>query len=89
MTNATVEWLVDGDRIAQSLQQAGAKSASGEGGLVLDFSGVRRIDAGGLSALEEIVSTGKPAKVVLIGVSVDVYKVLKLAKLEGRLSFVN
>ncbi|HZD32361.1 MAG TPA: STAS domain-containing protein [Candidatus Angelobacter sp.] len=89
MTIASGGWLVDGDHIAESLQRAQAKSASGEGNLVLDFTGVRRIDPSGVSALEEIVNAGEPAKVVLVGVNVTVYKVLKLAKLGGRLSFIN
>lgn len=83
--------LVDGDRVAQSLQQATAKWDSGDGDVLLDFSGVRRIDTSGVTALEEMATAaeGKPVKVSLRGVNVDVYKVLKLAKLAARLSFLN
>jgi len=52
---------------------------------------VRRIDATALRALEEFarVADEKAVKVVLRGVSVDVYKVLKLVKLTRRFSFLN
>ena len=57
----------------------------------LDFSSVRRLDTGGLRALEDFVGAadGKTVKVTLRGVNVDVYKVLKLARLSSRFSIVN
>lgn len=86
------DWLkVDGDRVALSLQEAQAKLDSSEGELVLDFSAVRRIDPGALRAMEDLASAAdeKPVKVALRGVNVDVYKVLKLARLSSRFSIVN
>ena len=82
---------VDGERLAHALQQASEKLDSAEGELILDFSSVRRIDLGGLAAIEKLASQveGKSLKVVLRGVNVDVYKVLKLVKLTPRFSFVN
>jgi anti-anti-sigma regulatory factor len=86
------DWLlVDGNRVAESLQEAQAKLASGQGEIVLDFSAVRRIDTSGLQAVEDFVDAAekKSVKVAFRGVNVDVYKVLKLAKLTPRFSFVN
>ncbi len=85
-------WLeVDGSRVAQVLNEAGEKLDSGGGDVFLDFSAVRRIDPSGLRALEEFVGVAdeKMVKITLRGVNVDVYKVLKLARLSSRFSIVN
>jgi anti-anti-sigma regulatory factor len=57
--------------------------------VVLDFSGVRRLDAGGLRALEQLVAKARErsVKVELQGVDVEVYKVLKLMALAGQFIF--
>jgi anti-anti-sigma regulatory factor len=62
-----------------------------QGELVLDFSTVRRIDMATLAVLEQLAvrAAARPVKVVLLGVNVDVYKVLKLSKLSQRFSFQN
>ena len=86
------DWLkIDGDRVAQTLQEAQAKLDGTEGELVLDFSTVRRVDPAALRALEDFADAAdaKSVKVALRGVNVDVYKVLKLAKLAPRFSIVN
>jgi anti-anti-sigma regulatory factor len=88
----TADWtIVDGEHVAQSLQQVQAKLDSAEREVLLDFSAVRRIDPSGLNAMEELASATheKSIEVVLRGVNVDVYKVLKLAKLTTGFSFVN
>jgi len=84
-------WLeIDGNGVTHALQTALEKldGAAGEG--VLDVSSVRRIDASALRAIENLASTvdGKAAKVVLRGVNVEIYRVLKLTKLAPRFSFV-
>ncbi|HWS97874.1 MAG TPA: STAS domain-containing protein [Candidatus Methylomirabilis sp.] len=87
-----VDWhKVDGDRVAQDLAEAREKLIRAEGEVLLDFSGVRRIDPSGLHAVEDfaVAADAKSVKVVLRGVNVDVYKVLKLARLTGRLAFVS
>jgi anti-anti-sigma regulatory factor len=73
------------------VQQAAKQLESTGGEVFLDFSSVRRIDSSSLRAIEELASTAeqKDVKVVLRGVSVDVYKVLKLMKLASRFSFVH
>jgi anti-anti-sigma regulatory factor len=82
---------IDDQRVVPALQVAGEKLDSTQGETVLDFSSVRRIDSSALRALEEFarLADEKAVKVVLRGVNVDVYKVLKLMKLTRRFSFVN
>ena len=87
-----VDWhKVDGQRVAQDLQEAQAKLNGSEGEVLLDFSGVCRIDPHGLFAVEDFAKAAeeKAVKVSLRGVNVDVYKVLKLARLTPRFSFVS
>jgi len=85
-------WLnIDEKRVVPALQEAREKLDSTDGEAVLDFSCVCRIDSSGLRAMEEFVGVAKDkgVKVVLCGVSVGVYKVLKLAKLASRFSFAS
>jgi anti-anti-sigma regulatory factor len=81
---------VDGEIVAEALQAAGEKLDGAGGELVLDLSSVRRVDRNALKALEELAASAddKAVKVVLRGVNVNVYKVLKLARLAPRFSFV-
>ena len=84
-------WLkIDEERIVQALQEAGEKLDNVEGEVALDFSSVRRIDPSALRALQEFtgIAENKGVKVVLRGVNVDIYKVLKLVKLAPRFSFL-
>ena len=84
-------WLsLDEKRVVPALQEAAEKLDGAEGEVVLDFISVRRIDSRGLRAMEEFASIAdkKAVKVVLRGVNVDVYKVLKLLKLTQRFSFL-
>ena len=85
-------WLkIDEESVVKALQEAGEKMDAVEGEVALDFSSVRRIDPSALSALEEFagLADDKGVKVVLRGVNVGVYKVLKLVKLTSRFSFVS
>jgi anti-anti-sigma regulatory factor len=85
-------WLnIDGERVVHALQEAREKLDSAEGEIVLDFSSVRRVDANALRAMETLAGAAdeKTVRVVLRGVNVDVYKVLKLMKLARRFAFVN
>ncbi len=88
----TVVWLrIDEERVVQGLEEAREKLDSVEDELVLDFATVRRIAPSTLRRMEEFVglADSKGIKVVLRGVSVGVYKVLKLLKLASRFSFEN
>lgn len=82
---------IDETHLVTTLQEASRKLDSAEGEIVLDFSSVRRIDAGALHAMEELAHMADEGsvKVVLRGINVDVYKVLKLVKLTRRFSFLN
>ncbi len=81
---------IDGERVVETLQAASETLDSVKGNVVLDFSSVRRIDPSVIQALEKLASVadGKTVKVVLRGVNVDIYKVLKLVKLTSRFSFL-
>ena len=89
MATNTLWPMIDGERAADSLRDAIEALNSAAGEVVLDFSSVRRIDPGTLRALEELAGAAgdKSIHVVLRGVNVDVYKVLKLMKLASRFSF--
>ncbi len=85
-------WIeIDGSSVAQALHEAGEKLDSSGDDVFLDFSAVRRIDPSGLRALEDFAGTAdeKAVKVTLRGINVDVYKVLKLARLSSRFTMVN
>jgi anti-anti-sigma regulatory factor len=85
-------WVkIDGERVADALQETSEKLDSAQGEVALDFSSVRRISPGALRELETLADTAdeKAVKVVLRGVNVDIYKVLKVAKVASRFSFVN
>ena len=89
---ASVSFLtVEEARIVPVLQEALGSLDRAQGELVLDFSSVRRIDSGALQALEDFarVADEKAVKIVLRGVNVDVYRVLKLVKLPRRVSFLH
>jgi anti-anti-sigma regulatory factor len=85
-------WLkIDDERVVQTLQEAEERLDSVEGEVALDFSSVRRIDSSALRAIEEFagIADDKGVKVVLRGVNVGVYKVLKLVKLASRFSYLS
>ncbi|HET9409577.1 MAG TPA: STAS domain-containing protein [Candidatus Sulfotelmatobacter sp.] len=77
--------------VSSQLHEAEKKMSSTDGELVLDCSTIRRVDASALHAMERFahVAEDKGVKVVLRGVNVEIYKVLKLTKLSSRFSFTN
>ena len=84
-------WLkVEGGQVASALREAGETLDTAGGEVVLDLSSVHRVDPEALRAMDEFVEAAgdKGVKVALHGVSVDVYRVLKLAKLTPRFIFV-
>jgi anti-anti-sigma factor len=80
---------IDEQRAVPVLQEIVEKLESTDGEVVLDFSSVGRIDSTVLRALEDFVGAAdvKGVKVVLAGVNVSVYKVLKLTTLASRFTF--
>jgi len=91
MSAAALFLNIDEKRIAPALQEAAGSLDGAQGEVVLDFSSVRRINSATLRALEDFfrVAAEKSVRIVLRGVNVDVYKVLKLVKLTKKFSFVN
>jgi anti-anti-sigma regulatory factor len=91
MTTTAEVQKVNTENVAQVLTGICAALAQSEEPVVLDFSEVQRINPAGLRAFEDLAAAAdeKAVKVVLQGVNVDVYKVLKLARLTARFSFVN
>jgi len=89
MATIAVMFKIDGENVARGLQQAGARLDTANGQLVLDFSAVRRVDPAAVNAMEELagIADGRGVKLVLRGVNIDVYRVLKLARLAPRFSF--
>jgi len=86
------EWVkIDGERVLQSLQEAYEKLGAADGELVLDFSAVRRIDGAALASLEKLASAAEARNVKLVvrAVSVEIYKVLKLARLAPHFTFLS
>lgn len=81
---------IDGERLLDSLNGVLAKLDGAEE-VTLDFSEVKRVPPAGLQILEKLATTSqeKSAKVFLRGVNIDVYKVLKLARLSGRFGFLS
>jgi anti-anti-sigma regulatory factor len=82
---------VDGARVAESLEEARKRLDGFDREVVLDFSAVSRMTPEALATLEGLAATAeeKAVKVTLRAVCVDVYRVLKLAKLTSRFSFIN
>jgi len=91
MGTIAVMFKIDGESVAPALQQAGERLDKANGHAVLDFSGVRRVDPAGLCAMQDLaaIAEGRGVKLALRGVNSDVYKVLKLAKLASRFSFLS
>jgi len=91
MAMNTVSLNMNGKDLVLAMQEAGKKLDSGEREAVLDFSLVRRIDPSALRAMEEFSSIArqKAVKVVIRGINVDVYKVLKLVNLTRHFSFLS
>ena len=81
---------IDREHVVHGLQQAREKLDRAEREVVLDFSSVRRIDAGALTLMEELAGLAeeKGIKLALRGINVRVYKVLTLVNLAPRFSFL-
>src|SRR5438445_6728950 len=89
MASTAVFLKIDPERVADCLQEACANVDSASE-TVLDFSSVLRIDPKTLRTLEDLAGLAdeKAVKVSLLGVNVQIYKVLKLAKLAPRFCFL-
>ena len=91
MTMNAVYIKVDPERIVHALREEAVEKVNGaDGEVILDFSSVLRIDSNAAGAMEElaVLAGDRSVKVVLRGVNVGIYRVLKLLKLTGRFRFV-
>jgi anti-anti-sigma regulatory factor len=92
MTMATfpVSLNIDGEPLVHALLEAREKLDTTEGDVFLDFSTVRRIDPSALREMAKLagIADDKAVRVVLRGVNIDIYKVLKVMKLANRFSFL-
>ncbi len=90
-TEATVIRIENTEEAAKAIEEAAGRLDSMEGGLIVDFSHVARIDSATLQALETLARAAedKATRPSLASVEPPVYKALKLAKLTQRLAFVN
>jgi anti-anti-sigma regulatory factor len=89
-TNGT--WLkIDEQRAVPDLQAAADSLDRADSELVLDCSALLRLDVRTIATLEALASKADEhqVKVVLHGVNVEAYKVLRLVKLASRFSFTN
>lgn len=90
MSTIAEMFKVDGDRVAECIHEAQMQLDTARDRTILDFSAVLRLAPQDLRAMEELVerAENQSVKLVLCGVNVDIYKVLKLVKLAARFSFV-
>lgn len=81
--------LIDEEHLAEALEDAWERLHTADGDAALDLSAVRRIGLDGITALQRLAARAdeEGVKVVLLGVNVEVYKVLKLVSLAQRFSF--
>lgn len=91
MITVAVQMKIDGEHVLAALQEAGEKMDPAAGEFVLDFSSVRRLETDALQELSTLVAAAeqKGIKIVLHGVSPELYKVFKLTGQASQLAFVN
>lgn len=91
MSTITSFLKINAESVAAGLREAAMHLDNATAEMVLDFSAVSRIDPKALVALQELarLADEKAVTIVLRGVNVEVYKVLKLVNLVPRFNFVN
>jgi anti-anti-sigma regulatory factor len=84
-------WPGTEERAEVVVQGAVERLSGAKDELVVDFSAVRRIDPAALRQIEELAAAAheRAVKLVLRGVQVEVYKVLKLVAATPQFSFVS
>ena len=90
MTVDALRIVVDPKCVVDTLKGEVTQQLSGAPAeLVVDFSGVARIDSAAVRALDELAveAQARSVRLVLEGVGTDVYKVLKLLKMTERFRF--
>jgi anti-anti-sigma regulatory factor len=91
MATSAVVLTVESGRLIECLDAARERLETADGELLLDFSAVERLDPGAVNAMAAFADAAhaKNVKVILRGLNVDAYKVLKLVKLSRQFSFEN
>jgi len=81
--------VVDKNRLPQSLAELRTLMDNGVREFIVDFSAVRRLDSAALRAMEELARAAEEKKVTITvrGVTVEIYKVLKLARISEHFRF--
>jgi len=89
-TETPIAFEIGSKDMAEALQEARETLDAAGGKATLDLSALRRIDPRSLAAMEALAAEAdkKGVRIVLRSVNVDVYRVLKLARLASRFSFV-
>lgn len=85
-------WLkLGGESLADDLLDACERLETADEEIVLDLSSVRRIAPGEIAAIDHLAACAAElnVRVVLRGVNIEVYKVLKLTKLAPHFAFLN
>jgi anti-anti-sigma regulatory factor len=82
---------IDAQHVAESLRTVRTKLDGAQVETVLDFTSVLRIDPPALREMEALATLVEESKdkICLLHVNVEIYKVLKLAKLSARFNFRN
>ena len=91
METNTAFLIIDEGNLISGFGKAGETLDGANQQLGVDLSCVRRIDSAGLNAIQYFahLADETKVKVVLRGVNVNVYKVLKLARLTRHFLFAN
>ena len=84
-------FVIDGEHVAQQVIDIRAKLATEGPEVLLDFFLAQSLDPAGIRALEELAGAAdiEHAKIVLRGVNIEMYKVLKLAGLSDKFTFID
>jgi anti-anti-sigma regulatory factor len=84
-------FVIDGEHVAQQLNEICGKLATEGPEVLLDFFLAQTLDPAGIQALEELACAAgiENAKIVLRGMNIEMYKVLKLAGLSDNFTFVD
>ena len=89
MSKITEIHKIDAEHAAESIRTARKKLDGAQVETVLDFTSLSRIDPSALREMEDLANLAdeRADKISLLHVNVEIYKVLKLAKLSARFNF--
>jgi anti-anti-sigma regulatory factor len=83
--------VINNEGAAETLKQICGKLPANGGEVLLDFFFVQALPPAAIQALEELAGTAElmKVKVILRGVNVELYKVLKLSQLCDKFGFID